>query len=79
MIDKESLKPGIDWKYPATQLTFLRVHSLLLSVVFIFPDYLRWNDDPDARLIDPKALITVLVECGWRTPLLPDASDLAIV
>lgn len=79
IVDEESLRhlyalmtPGI------VQMNLLRGHSLLASVALIHSGFLRWPaGGPDARLANPNALVTSLVQCGWRNALLSDLRNWA--
>jgi hypothetical protein len=69
IVDERSLEgnPG-SWMTPGElQLNFLQGHRLIVSVVLIFREFLRWSDGgSDARLVDPSGLTTCLVGCGWQ-------------
>jgi hypothetical protein len=69
-IDEASLSEQMSLMTPGDiQLNFLRGHAHLLSVVFIFPTFLRWPGvAPDARLADPLQLVEWLVQRGWSPP-----------
>ena len=59
------------------QLNFLSGHALLTSVSYIFADFLRWKQGgPDARLVNPLALVRSLVDAGWESPLAQMAIEL---
>jgi len=54
------------------QLNFLSRRALLTSVVFIYPDFLRWPELPfDARLVNGRGLAAWLVAQGWQLPEMP--------
>jgi hypothetical protein len=75
-VDEASLAQRHAWMTPGiVQLNFLKGHSLLTSVVFIYSDFLRWPEGgPDARLANSKGLMQSLVACGWRTPYMPETT-----
>jgi hypothetical protein len=70
-VEDDSLNEGIRLMTPGDlQLNFLEGHALLVSVVFIYPNFLRWDQyGADAQLQNGSRLGAWLVAQGWSPPV----------